>query len=233
MKKYRTFFKRLLLGPRADSASYIRYLRNRGMRIGEGTVIFEPESGLIDETRPWMVEIGRDVKIARGAVIMTHGYDWSVLRGAYGEVSGSCGKVTIGDNVFLGAGCVILKGVTIGSNVIVGAGSIVTKDIPPDSVAAGNPARVIMTLEQYRQKRRAAQEREARALVREYRAVYGHEPDAAVLSEFFWLFSDDPNRLPPCWEEKISLERNRELCADRLSRNEKRYESMEDFLRSC
>ena len=107
------------------------------------------------------------------------------------------------------------------------------RDIPTDCVAAGNPARVIMTLDQYREKRRAAQEREARELAAEYRKVYGKAPGEAELSEFFWLFSDDPQGLPRCWEEKLRLCGNRERSAQALSRNEKRYGSMGEFLDRC
>lgn len=51
--------------------------------------------------------------------------------------------VTIGNNVWIGGGAIILPGVTIGDNVVIGAGSVVTKDIPSDSVACGNPCRVV------------------------------------------------------------------------------------------
>ena len=54
--------------------------------------------------------------------------------------------VTIGDNVCIGGGVIILPGVTIGNNVVVGAGSVVTKDIPSNSVAFGNPCRIIKEL---------------------------------------------------------------------------------------
>jgi acetyltransferase-like isoleucine patch superfamily enzyme len=49
--------------------------------------------------------------------------------------------VTVGSNVFIGAGAYILKGVTIGDGAIVGAGSVVTSDVPPGQIYAGNPAR--------------------------------------------------------------------------------------------
>ena len=64
-------------------------------------------------------------------------------------------NVTIGNNVFVGAGSIILPGVHIGNRVIIGAGSIVTKDIPDNSVAAGNPARVICSLDEYLAKEKA------------------------------------------------------------------------------
>lgn len=51
--------------------------------------------------------------------------------------------ITIGDNVWIGAGCVILAGVTIGNNTVIGAGSVVTKSIPAGVVAVGSPCRVM------------------------------------------------------------------------------------------
>lgn len=51
--------------------------------------------------------------------------------------------MVIEDNVFIGARCIILKGVTIGENSIVGAGSVVTKSIPANEIWAGNPAKFI------------------------------------------------------------------------------------------
>ncbi len=54
--------------------------------------------------------------------------------------------VTIGDNVWIGGSVTILPGVTIGDNCTIGAGSVVTHDIPPRSIAVGNPARVIKTI---------------------------------------------------------------------------------------
>ena len=53
------------------------------------------------------------------------------------------GKVNIGEDVWIGAGCRILRGVNIGDKCVIGAGSVVTRDIPSYSVAVGSPARVI------------------------------------------------------------------------------------------
>lgn len=51
--------------------------------------------------------------------------------------------ISIGDNVWLGGGAIILPGVTIGDNSVIGAGAVVTRDVPANSVALGNPARVV------------------------------------------------------------------------------------------
>ncbi|MEU6424097.1 sugar O-acetyltransferase [Streptomyces spiralis] len=54
--------------------------------------------------------------------------------------------ITIGDNVWIGGGAIVLPGVTIGDNSVIGAGAVVTKDIPANVVAVGNPARPVRTL---------------------------------------------------------------------------------------
>ncbi|WP_026252450.1 sugar O-acetyltransferase [Streptomyces sp. PsTaAH-124] len=54
--------------------------------------------------------------------------------------------ITVGDNVWLGGGVIVLPGVTIGDNSVIGAGAVVTKDVPANTVAVGNPARVVRTL---------------------------------------------------------------------------------------
>lgn len=55
--------------------------------------------------------------------------------------------ITIEDNVWIGGGAIICKGVTVGENVTIGAGSVVTRDIPPNVFAAGNPCKVIRQLD--------------------------------------------------------------------------------------
>ncbi len=57
-----------------------------------------------------------------------------------------CKEVVIGDNVWIGAGAVILKGATLSENAVIGTGAIVTGDVPANTVVAGNPARVLKTL---------------------------------------------------------------------------------------
>ena len=226
------WLRKFIYGRKANPDVYVDYLRSQGMKIGERTIIYVPIKTMIDESRPWLIEMGDDVKISERVSIITHGFDWSVLKGVYGEILGSSGKVTIGNNVFIGVNSTILKGVTIGNNVIIGANSLVNKDIPDNCVVAGNPARVIMSLEEYYEKRKAAQLSEAQELVREYRKTYGKEPDENDLREFFWLFTSGDKSLPERWKEDMHLSGNYDKSMALLKSRKPMYETMEDFLNS-
>jgi acetyltransferase-like isoleucine patch superfamily enzyme len=94
---------------------------------------------------------GSNVTITDGVVLLTHDGSTRLIKDEKGRRY-SYGKVTIGDNVFIGVNSVIMPGVTIGSDVIIGAGSVVTKSIEPDSVCVGVPAKKINVLSEYRQK---------------------------------------------------------------------------------
>ena len=142
------------------------------------------------------------------------------------------GGIQIGNNVFIGMKTTILKGVHVGNNVIIGANSLVNKDIPNNCVVAGNPARVIMPLDKYYEKRKAAQYQEAEELVRLYREHYGKEADESSLHEFFWLFTNGDAKLPECWKKMMKLVGNEEYCYEKLRKNIPPYRDMNEFLKS-
>ena len=223
--------RRLFYGNKADSKAYIEYLRGLGMKIGEETTIYVPTKTQIDITRPWLITIGSNVKITEGVTILTHDFDWSVLKGVYGDILGSEGGVAIGNNIFIGMKSTILKGVHIGNNVIIGANSLVNKDIPDNCVAAGNPCKVIMGLEEYHEKRKASQVAEAKELVQLYRERYGRDPDEKALHEFFWLFTDGHDELPECWESMMKLGGNYEYTKEQFKKNNKKFKNMDEFLK--
>lgn len=87
----REIVRKIVYKEKASSETYCNWLRKQGAKIGERTVIFSPTRTSIDMTRPWLIDIGNDVQITEGVTILTHGYDWSVLKGVYGEVLGSSG----------------------------------------------------------------------------------------------------------------------------------------------
>jgi maltose O-acetyltransferase len=90
------------------------------------------------------IAIGDDVQIGPNVQLLTptHPIDPDTRRAKWEAAE----PIAIGGNAWLGGGVIVLPGVTIGENTVVGAGSIVTKDLPPNVVAAGNPARVVRSL---------------------------------------------------------------------------------------
>lgn len=119
-----------------------------GMKVGKN---FGRLNGVIlDPSHCWLIEIGNNVTMAPRVHILCHDASTKQFLN-YTKI----GRVTIGDNVFIGAETVVLPGVTIGSNVIIGANSTVTHDIPDGTVAAGCPARPICSLDEYLNKEKA------------------------------------------------------------------------------
>lgn len=226
----KNLIRKIIYGHKADSQTYINYLRSLGVSIGKNVTIYAPTKCLIDITRPWLIDIGNNVEITEGVTILTHGYDWAVLKGVYGDILGSSGRVKIGNNVFIGVHSTILKGATIGNNVIIGANSLVNKDIPDNVVAAGNPCRVIMSLEEYYQKRKKVQLAEATELVKLYRERYHKDPDEKALHEFFWLFSNGDDDLSGVFQHMMNLGGTAEKSYEALKENKKQFDSMSNFL---
>lgn len=84
------------------------------------------------------ITFGSNVEIGPGTKIISSNHELENF-----NKQKKCKPIIIGDNVWIGANCVILPEVQIGSNVVIGAGSIVTKSIPSNSIAVGNPCKVI------------------------------------------------------------------------------------------
>ena len=120
-------------------------LISMGMKVGKN---FGRLNGVIlDPSHCWLIEIGDNVTMAPRVHILCHDASTKAFLN-YTKI----GRVTIGNNVFIGAESVVLPGVTIGNNVIIGANSTVTHDIPDNMVCAGTPARLICTLDEYLEK---------------------------------------------------------------------------------
>ncbi|MGI8808425.1 MAG: sugar O-acetyltransferase [Acidimicrobiales bacterium] len=125
----------------ADSEIRPPFLCDYGYQIHVGARTFA-NFGLValDVAR---ITIGDDVQIGPNVQLLTptHPVDAKARR----EKWEGAAPITIGDNVWLGGGVVVLPGVSIGHDTVVGAGAVVTRDLPAGVVATGNPARVTRT----------------------------------------------------------------------------------------
>ena len=123
----------------------VEKLQRMGLKVGKN---FDAQLGYeLDPSHCWLIEIGDDVTFGPHVQVLAHDASTCKTLGC-----AKIGRVTIGNNVFVGAGSIILPGVKIGDNSVIGAGSIVTKDVPANMVYAGNPAKQIMTLEEFVEK---------------------------------------------------------------------------------
>ncbi len=127
-----------------DYGPTIEDMKKMGMKVGKNTSI---EKARIDVSHCWLISIGDNVTLAPNVYLLAH--DASTKRHTdYAKI----GRVTIGNNVFVGADTVVMPNVKIGDNSIIGTRSVVTKDVPENSVYAGNPAKFICTLDEYLKK---------------------------------------------------------------------------------
>jgi acetyltransferase-like isoleucine patch superfamily enzyme len=110
-----------------------------GLHVGDSVVI----NAFVHIWAHEPVRIGDNTMIASHVQITTSTHDYTVR--PYRDCRKSA-PVTIGRNVWIGTGAIILPGITIGDNAVIGAGSVVSKDVPENTVVAGVPARVIRTL---------------------------------------------------------------------------------------
>lgn len=132
---------------RYDDFTIESYFRNQGALVGHNNRIEVRSLG----TEPFLVAIENHCTIAPGVRFLTHdGATW-LFTDEIPDLQ-RFGKIHIKDNCFIGTDAIIMPGVCIGPNSVVGAGAIVTKDVPPDSVAVGNPARVVSSVAEYKLK---------------------------------------------------------------------------------
>ena len=121
------------------------YFKKKGVKIGYNCRLYSD----IVTSESYLITIGDNVTISNDVQLITH--DNSVIK-IIDNATDVFGEIVIGNNCFIGARSIILPGVTIGNNCIIGAGSVVAKSIPDGSIVAGNPARIISTIDLYQVK---------------------------------------------------------------------------------
>jgi len=108
--------------------------------IGAGTFINYNLTAL-DVAR---ISIGRDCQLGPNVQLLTPTHPLAATPRR--DKLEAAQPITLGDNVWLGGGVIVLPGVSIGDNSVIGAGSVVTRDVPANVIAVGNPARVLRAL---------------------------------------------------------------------------------------
>ena len=210
---------------------YEQWLRKHGVVIGKNLRLFNHKSIRFDTTTPGLITIGDDVSITADVSILTHDFCSSVFRQKYYDYVPGRSKVVIGNNVYIGQKAMILRGVTIGDNVIIGAGAIVTKDVPSDSVVAGIPARVVCTLDEYYQKRKAKAVDEAKQYARDLHHYRGSRPTVEDFWEEFALFYHEKEKYPEAFVQRIkNVQMPGDLYDEFIKNNQPMYASFEEFL---
>ncbi len=119
-------------------------LISRGLSIGEECQLTDIESIFLDPSHCFLISIGNRCIVAPNVRFIAHDASTKLFLD-YTKFA----RIDIKDNTFIGDSSIILPGVTIGPNAIVAAGAVVTKDVPPNSIVAGNPAKVIANLDEY------------------------------------------------------------------------------------
>lgn len=119
---------------------HMSFLRASGAKIGKNTMI---SLGAKIDVRRGQVTIGDHCLITHGCYVLSHDGAAHVID----PNDSGTGYVTIGDHVFIGVNTVVMRNVNIGNYAIIGAGSVVNKDIPAGVVAAGNPIKILKTLD--------------------------------------------------------------------------------------
>ena len=123
---------------------FLKSLRKKGAKVGDNVQIIDRSRFLYE---PWfanLIEIEDNVVISAGVRLVSHDSSYANIAGG---LPIKYGRIVIKKNAYIGVNAILLCGITIGENALIGAGSVVNKDIPSNSIAAGNPAKVIDTLE--------------------------------------------------------------------------------------
>ena len=147
-----------------------------------------------------------------------------------GGILGASGIIEIGNNVFIGMNTIIERNVKIGDNVVVGAGSVVTKDCESDSVYAGVPARKLMSIKEFFDKRYAKQKVEAKELAQRYYERFKRRPNPEVFHEYFMLFETEKSVLiNNVFSNKLKLSNTIEY----MEEHAPEFSNYEEFMRYC
>lgn len=124
---------------------YIDGLLRKGMRLGKDVEIVS--DFFFDPSHCYLIKIGDQCTICPGVRLIAHDASIKKILG-YTRL----GKIDIGNRVFLGDSVIVLPNVKIGDDAVIGSGSVVTKDIPAGTVTAGSPAKILCSIDEFKER---------------------------------------------------------------------------------
>lgn len=141
MNKLKFLYYKITNNKEKLNTEFILKCKTNGMKIGENFRCFSN----INDSEPYLIEIGDNVTISTNVNFITHDNSISKICKEYTDCFG---KISIGNNCFIGLGTIIMPGVTIGNNIIIAAGSVVTKSFNENNIViGGNPAKKISSID--------------------------------------------------------------------------------------
>ena len=227
---FKKILKKLIFSYKNSSNDYISHLRNIGVSIGENVHIFCPTETNIDTNNPHLLTIGNNVKITGPTTILTHDYSTSVLNVIDRKIYGKQKETIIGNNVFIGWGATILGGAIIGDNTIIGASAVVSGRLEPNSVYAGNPARRVLSIEDYREKIKRKQLDDAYCIYIKYLERFKNRPDVNIFHEYFYIFENKYEKLSNIFKSKLKEE---QITEEEFELNKPEFKTYDNFIKYC
>lgn len=125
----------------------VRHGRILGVEIGLGCRVYISDWG----SEPYLIRIGNNVTITGGVKLLTHDGSTCLIE-SDGIRYYKYGRVSIGDNVFIGTNAILMPGVSVIDNVVIGAGSVVTKNLDKSGVYVGSPAIFVKSFDDFTNK---------------------------------------------------------------------------------
>lgn len=221
--------KKIIYPHKYSSEVYIKHLRSKGAKIGNNCQFYAPILTYVDVSRAFLLSIGDNTSITQGVIILNHDYSYSVLNDIYKVMPNPCKETRIGRNCFIGMNAIILSGAEIGDNCIIGAGAVVAGKFDSNSVICGNPAKVICTLEKYKDKKVKGFDKSAKLYAIKFKEANHRWPTVSEMGVYIQLF------LPRTEESRqyfLNLKSRMYNVSENLFEAKPSYGSYEEFLDS-
>lgn len=219
----KNIINRIVYKERATPKTYCKYLKKRCLFFGDYVFFVNTHKTYIDKDALPFIHIGNYCQILSGVTILAHDESYSVCGLVYGDYPRRQKITFIGDNVFIGMNSIVLMGAHIGNNVIVGAGSVVSGNLDDNSVYAGNPAKKIMSLDEYYEKHSGDFIDSAYLYIETFISTHKRIPSIEECHVYSLLFDDRIKNGRNKWPEA-----NKKVNDTNGAR--KKYDSVEDFL---